>query len=360
MNIKPISEWGLSNSNRPIMIAGPCSAETEEQVMETARKLAAQGIGIFRAGIWKPRTRPGNFEGVGAEGLQWLKRVKTETGMLTCTEVANTTHVFEALKAGIDILWIGARTTSNPFAVQEIADAVKGADVPVLIKNPVNPDIELWLGAVERIRKAGITRIGVIHRGFSSMSKSIYRNDPIWQFPIDIRRRVPNMPMFCDPSHISGTRTLIEKVSQKAMDLNFDGLMIESHIDPDCALSDAKQQVTPERLKEIIDNLVIRHQHSEDSKLTESLEELRAQIDECDNRLFEIIEGRMNVVKKIGAIKKENNMTILQAHRWDEILKTAVDMGLKKGMSEGFTSTLFKAIHQESINIQTEILNAEK
>ncbi len=359
MNLKPISEWGMFENKRPILIAGPCSAETPEQVMATARELAARNVKIFRAGIWKPRTRPGNFEGVGSEGLQWLKRVKQETGMLTTTEVANTTHVFETLKAGIDILWIGARTTSNPFAMQEIADALKGADIPILIKNPVNPDIELWLGAIERLYDAGITRIGVIHRGFSGMSKSIYRNDPVWQIPIEMRRRYPDMPMFCDPSHISGNRKLIEPVSQKAMDLNFDGLMIESHIDPDCALSDAKQQITPARLSEIIDNLVIRHRHSQDAKMAETLEELRAHIDELDNRMLDILQNRMEISKQIGTVKKQNAVTIYQPGRWDAILKTAVEKGEKKGLTENFVAVVFKAIHQESINIQTEIMNSD-
>ncbi len=357
MNIKPISEWGLPAANRPLIIAGPCSAETPEQVMATAHELAKRGVTIFRAGIWKPRTRPGNFEGVGAEGLQWLKRVKKETGMLTTTEVANTTHVFETLKAGIDILWIGARTTSNPFAMQEIADALKGVDIPILIKNPVNPDIELWCGAIERLSDAGISRIGVIHRGFSSLSKSIYRNDPVWQIPIELRRRRPDLPMFCDPSHISGNRKLIEPVSQKAMDLNFDGLMIETHIDPDCALSDAKQQITPERLTEILDKLVVRQRESKDAKLTEMLEELRAHIDEYDNRLLEILEQRMDIAKQIGQVKKQNSVTIYQPGRWGAILKTVVEKGQKKGLSDNFIEAIFKAIHQESINLQTEILN---
>lgn len=356
-NIKSLNEWGIGCKKRPAVISGPCSAETEKQVLETAHLLKNKGVRIYRAGIWKPRTRPGNFEGVGTVGLQWLKKVKAETGLLTTTEVANREHVFECLKAGIDILWIGARTTSNPFMVQEIADALRGTDVPVLIKNPINPDLELWIGAVERIAEAGIDKIGVIHRGFSSLSKSIYRNDPVWQIPIEMRRRFPHISMFCDPSHISGNRTLIEKVSQKAMDLNFDGLMIESHPTPDKALSDAKQQITPTRLDEILNSLIIRHRHSHDAKLTETLEELRANIDELDNRLLETLEARMEISQKIGEVKKQNNMTILQAKRWDAILKTAIEKGEKKGLSEKFVASFFKAVHLESINIQTKVFN---
>lgn len=357
-SIKPIKEWEIiKNHKRPVLIAGPCSAEAEEQVVQTALELKKRGNQIYRAGIWKPRTRPGNFEGVGTKGLQWLKRVREETGMLTTTEVANTTHVFECLKAGIDILWIGARTSSNPFAVQEIADALKGTDIPVLVKNPVNPDIELWCGAIERIRRAGINRIAAVHRGFSGMSKSQYRNDPIWQIPIELRRRRPNIPIFCDPSHISGKRSLLQKVSQKAMDLNFEGLMIETHINPDKALSDAKQQITPARLDEMLAEMVVRHRHSNNAKLTESLEELRANIDEIDNRLLELFENRMEVSEKIGRLKKDNNMTILQPGRWDSILSTAIEKAQNKGLSDKFVAAVFKAVHQESINIQTSILN---
>lgn len=279
MKIEPLALPGV-DTQRPIVIAGPCSAETEEQVLETAQGLASRGVKIFRAGIWKPRTKPGGFEGIGAEGLAWLKKVKKETGMLVSTEVATKDHVFEALKAGIDILWIGARTTVNPFAVQEIADALKGVDVPVLIKNPVNPDLELWIGAFERLYGAGIHRLGAIHRGFSSYDKKIYRNLPLWHIPIELRRRIPNLPILCDPSHIGGKRELIAPLCQQAMDLGFDGLIVESHCNPDAAWSDAAQQVTPDVLDYILNLLVIREQHH----TTENLNELRRQIDECRQR----------------------------------------------------------------------------
>ena len=296
------------DSKRPIIIAGPCSAETEEQVMTTAKSLAERGIKIFRAGIWKPRTKPGGFEGIGVEGLAWLKHVKEETGMYTATEVATERHVFEALKHGIDILWIGARTTANPFAVQEIANALKGVDIPVLIKNPVNPDLELWIGAVERIYNAGLHRLAVIHRGFSSYDKQLYRNMPQWHIPIELRRRLPNLPIFCDPSHIGGKRELVAPLSQQAMDLGFDGLIVESHCDPDCAWSDKNQQVTPDALDYILNMLVIR----ETTQTTENLSELRHQIDNLDNQLLELLAKRMRISREIGQYKKEHSMPVLQ------------------------------------------------
>ena len=295
------------DDKRPLVIAGPCSAETEEQVMETARQLAGRGIKIFRAGIWKPRTKPGGFEGVGVEGLPWLKEVKQETGMYVATEVATAKHVFETLKAGIDILWIGARTTANPFAMQEIADALRGTDVPVLVKNPVSPDLELWIGAIERIYNAGIRRIGAIHRGFTSIDKSLYRNHPMWAIPIELHRRLPRLPIFCDPSHIGGKRELIAPLSQQAMDLGFDGLIIEAHCSPDCAWSDKAQQVTPEALAYIIRNLVIR----DESITTESLTELRSQIDKLDDQLLELLSRRMRVSRDIGQYKKEHNLSLI-------------------------------------------------
>ena len=299
MNLEPITLPGIENK-RPLVIAGPCSAETEDQVLETAKELAAQGIKIFRAGIWKPRTKPGGFEGVGSIGLPWLKRVKEETGMYVSTEVANQYHVFEALKYGVDILWIGARTAANPFSMQEIADALKGVDIPILIKNPVNPDLELWIGAVERIYNAGIRKIGVIHRGFSAYDKRIYRNLPQWHIPIELRRRFPNIPIICDPSHIGGKRDLIAPLSQQAMDLGFDGLIIESHCNPDCTWSDASQQVTPDVLAYILDMLIIR----ETSQSTENLNELRRQIDELDNQLLDLLAKRMRISREIGLYKK--------------------------------------------------------
>ena len=338
---------------RPLIIAGPCSAETEEQVMETAKMLAERGIKIFRAGIWKPRTKPGGFEGIGVEGLPWLKAVKKETGMLVATEVATAKHVYEALKAGIDILWIGARTTANPFAVQEIADALKGADVPVLVKNPVNPDLELWIGALERINGAGLKRIGAIHRGFSSYDKKLYRNLPQWHIPIELRRRIPSLPILCDPSHIGGKRELVAPLSQQAMDLGFDGLIVESHCNPDCAWSDAKQQVTPDVLDYILNLLVIR----KETQTTENLAELRKQIDECDNNLIEELAKRMRIAREIGTYKKEHNMTILQTGRYNEILDKRGSQGALCGMDSDFIKKVFEAIHEESVRQQMEIIN---
>ncbi len=358
LNIEPLSICGEC-LKRPLIIAGPCSAETEEQVMSTARELAAQGIKIFRAGIWKPRTRPNAFEGVGSEGLRWLRRVKEETGMLTSTEVANVKHVYEALKHGVDILWIGARTTANPFAVQDIADALKGVDIPVMVKNPVNPDAELWIGALERINNAGIRQIMAIHRGFSVYDKNLFRNDPQWQIPIELRRRIPNLPIITDPSHICGNRHLLYDVSQKAMDLNFDGLIIESHINPDKALSDAKQQITPAALSELIGRLILREPDAGfETALT--LAELREQIDKLDDKLLNIFEKRMKVVEQIGQQKKTNNLTILQTKRWDDILRKRVGLGSRKGLSEEFILKVFRAIHQESINHQTVIMNKQE
>ncbi|MDY2642207.1 MAG: bifunctional 3-deoxy-7-phosphoheptulonate synthase/chorismate mutase type II [Mediterranea sp.] len=338
---------------RPLIIAGPCSAETEEQVMETAKMLAERGIKIFRAGIWKPRTKPGGFEGIGVEGLPWLKAVKKETGMLVATEVATAKHVYEALKAGIDILWIGARTTANPFAVQEIADALKGADVPVLVKNPVNPDLELWIGALERINGAGLKRIGAIHRGFSSYDKKLYRNLPQWHIPIELRRRIPSLPILCDPSHIGGKRELVAPLSQQAMDLGFDGLIVESHCNPDCAWSDAKQQVTPDVLDYILNLLVIR----KETQTTENLSELRKQIDECDNNLIEELAKRMRIAREIGTYKKEHDMTILQTGRYNEILDKRGSQGALCGMDPEFIKKVFEAIHEESVRQQMEIIN---
>ncbi|BEG99571.1 bifunctional 3-deoxy-7-phosphoheptulonate synthase/chorismate mutase type II [Bacteroides sedimenti] len=340
-------------AKRPIVIAGPCSAETEEQVMDTAKQLANKGIKIFRAGIWKPRTKPGGFEGVGVEGLSWLKEVKKETGMYVSTEVATAKHVYEALKQNIDILWIGARTSANPFAVQEIADALKGVDIPVLVKNPVNPDLDLWIGALERINNAGLKRLGAIHRGFSSYDKKIYRNLPQWHIPIELRRRIPNLPIFCDPSHIGGKRELIASLSQQAMDLNFDGLIIESHCNPDVALSDASQQITPDVLDYILNLLVIRTE----TQSTESLAELRRQIDDCDNALIETLAKRMRVSREIGTFKKEHNMTVLQSGRYDEILSKRGAQGAEFGMDPEFVKAVFEAIHEESVRQQMEIIN---
>ena len=343
---------------RPFLISGPCSAETEEQVMATATALARiPEVSVFRAGIWKPRTRPDSFEGVGVEGLKWLRNVKHETGLMVGTEVANEKHVYEALKYGVDLLWIGARTSVNPFTVQEISDALQGVDVMVLVKNPINPDLELWIGAIERIARAGITRIGAIHRGFSSYEKTIYRNQPNWQLPIELRRRFPDLPIICDPSHISGTREFLYELSQKAMDLNFDGLMLESHIDPDQALSDASQQITPDELHELLSRLILRNPVASDPKLLDILGELRQQIDVFDDALLDILEKRMKVAQTIGQYKKDNNITILQPTRWDEIIRKVVINGQVKGLSREVIDTIFKAIHQESINHQMRIMN---
>jgi len=352
MEIESIMLPGMDDK-RPIVIAGPCSAETEEQVLNTAKAIASKGIKIFRAGIWKPRTKPGGFEGTGIVGLQWLKRVKAETGMYTTIEVATRDHVFEAMKAGIDILWIGARTVVNPFAVQEIADALHGTDVPVLIKNPVNPDLDLWIGAIERIYGAGIHRIGVIHRGFSSYDKKIYRNSPLWHIPIELQRRYPYLTIFCDPSHIGGKRELIASLCQQAMDLNFDGLMIESHISPDEALSDASQQITPDVLDYILNLLVIR----DVTQTTENLTELRRQIDLIDDGLLELIAKRMRISREIGTYKKEHNMPILQTPRYGEILETRSKIGLSMDINPDFTQKVFSAIHEESIRQQMLVMS---
>ena len=337
---------------RPLVISGPCSAETEEQVMTTARALHKAGVKIFRAGVWKPRTKPGGFEGLGVEAFPWLNRVKEELGMYVAVEVANSKHVKEALEHRVDIIWIGARTTANPFSVQEIADALEGTDIPVLIKNPVNPDVDLWIGAIERIHKAGIGRIGAIHRGFSSADKKIYRNLPQWHIPIELHRQLPNLPLICDPSHIGGKRELIAPISQQAMDLNFEGLIIETHCNPDKAWSDASQQVTPEVLELILDNLVIREMH----QTTESLTALRRQIDGLDNDLLELLAKRMRVSQEIGTYKKEHNMPILQAQRYDEILKDRIAQAEKMGMSSEFMKTVLMAIHEESIRQQMLIM----
>lgn len=351
LDLKPL---GLPcDKERPFVIAGPCSAETEEQVMTTAKQLASKGCHIFRAGVWKPRTKPGGFEGNGEAALPWMKRVKEETGMLITTEVATPEHVEQALKYDIDILWVGARTTANPFAMQALADSLKGIDIPVIVKNPVNPDLELWIGAMERINQAGIKRIAAIHRGFSSYDKKIYRNLPMWQIPIELRRRIPDLPIICDPSHIGGKRELIAPLCQQAMDLGFDGLIVESHCDPDKAWSDAKQQVTPEVLDYILSLLVIRNE----TVTTEGIHELRKQIDELDNSIMELFSKRMRVCREIGQYKKEHNMTVLQTSRYNEILDKRGAQGSLCGMDATFVKEVFEAIHEESVRQQMEIIN---
>nr|WP_321408903.1 bifunctional 3-deoxy-7-phosphoheptulonate synthase/chorismate mutase type II [uncultured Carboxylicivirga sp.] len=343
---------------RPILIAGPCSAETEDQVLSTAKQLAAQGVKIFRAGIWKPRTRPGAFEGVGTVGLPWLKKVKEETGMFVSIEVATGHHVYEALKFGVDMLWVGARTTANPFAVQEVADALAGVDIPVLVKNPVNPDLELWIGALERINQAGIKRLGAIHRGFSTYDKTKYRNTPEWQIPIELRRRIPELPIITDPSHISGKSGMIAEVSQEAMDLNFDGLIIESHICPEKAWSDASQQVTPDHLKQIMTDLVVR-QSAIGEKPRVTLDELRKKIDLLDQQLLETLSSRMKISESIGKYKYDNNITILQTRRYDEIMNKRRDQAADNNLNPEFVVKVFEHIHEESINRQNIIMNKE-
>ena len=346
-----------SIDNKPMIIAGPCSAETEEQVMNTAINLANNGIKYFRAGIWKPRTKPGGFEGVGVEGLAWLKRVKEETGMYICTEVATKAHVEAALEADVDILWIGARTSANPFAMQEIADALVGhEDKIVLVKNPVNPDIELWIGALQRIYNAGIRKLGAIHRGFSAYGKHLYRNMPQWHIPIELHRRIPNLPIFCDPSHIGGLRELIAPISQQAIDMGFEGLIIESHCDPDSAWSDKSQQVTPDVLNYILNTLVVRAT----SQSTENLNLLRQQIDELDNDLIEVLSKRMRVCREIGQYKKEHHMQVVQTGRYDDILKSRIKLAEEMGMSGDFMKTVLQAIHEESVRQQIEIINGRK
>ena len=343
--------------DHPLVIAGPCSAETEEQVLKIAHELKDSDVSIFRAGIWKPRTRPGGFEGVGEIGLKWLQKAKAETGLLMATEVANAAHVKLALEHDIDVLWIGARTTVNPFAVQEIADALEGTNKIVLVKNPVNPDLALWIGGVERLYKANIKRLGVIHRGFSTYEKTKYRNIPEWQIPIDLQSRFPDLPLICDPSHITGRRDMIQEVSQQALDMNFDGLIIETHIDPNNAWSDAAQQVTPATLKQIFKDLRVRNESDETGEYNSRMNALRSQIDEFDGKLLEILGNRMKVADKIGQLKKEKNVAILQNKRWNEILGKMILEGEEKGLSNDFVMQLFKAIHQESINHQEKIIN---
>ena len=346
------------NLNHPLVIAGPCSAETEDQVLKIAHDLKDTDVSIYRAGIWKPRTRPGMFEGVGAIGLKWLDKVKKETGLLTATEVANASHVKLALEYDIDVLWIGARSTVSPFIVQEIADALKGTDKIVLVKNPVNPDLALWLGGIERLYSANIKKLGVIHRGFSTYEKSKYRNNPEWQLPIELQNRFPDIPLICDPSHIAGRRDILQDISQTALDLNFDGLMIETHIDPDNAWSDAAQQITPSVLVKMMNNLKIRTLTSEEADYKNQLNTLRTQIDVIDHGLLETLGKRMKVAVSIGELKKKKNVAVLQTKRWNEILGNMILEGEKKGLSEEFVLRMFKAIHQESINNQEKVINS--
>ena len=357
-NTKELRTWlDDMNLEHPLVIAGPCSAETEEQVLKIAHELKDSDVSYFRAGIWKPRTRPGMFEGVGEIGLRWLKKVKEETGMKTCTEVANAAHVKLAIENDVDLLWIGARSTVSPFIMQEIADALAGTDKIILVKNPVNPDLALWLGGIERLYTAGIKNLGAIHRGFSTYEKTKYRNTPEWQLAIEFQNKFPDLPLINDPSHITGKRDMIFEVSQTALDLNFDGLMIETHFDPEKAWSDAAQQVTPDALKQIMEDLKVRKQTNTEEEYQKSLNNLRAQITVADNQLVDLLGKRMKVADQIGGLKKEKNVAVLQSKRWNEILGNMILEGETKGLSEEFVLKMFKAIHQESINHQEKVIN---
>jgi chorismate mutase len=351
ISFTPLNEWGLP-VNKIFLAAGPCSAESEEQVLETARSIADAGISLFRAGIWKPRTYPGSFEGIGSEGLKWLVNVRNEFGMPIGVEVANPEHIEACLKHGVDVLWIGARTTPNPFAVQAIADALKGVDVPVLIKNPVNPDLDLWLGAIERLNNAGLKKLGVIHRGFSTTKKVLYRNAPNWKIPIELKRQIPGIPILCDPSHICGKTDLLFSIAQEALDLLYDGLMIEVHIHPEKALSDSEQQITPAQFKSLISRLTVKRESSDDSEFLARLKELRVEVDNIDEHVIRLIGKRMEIVRKMGDIKRRRNISTLQPQRWLEILTSRQTVGKDYDLSEEFIFQLFQSIHEEAIRHQ--------
>lgn len=358
LNIQALDQW-IRIDHHPLVISGPCSAETEDQVMQTARAIARiPHVKIFRAGIWKPRTRPGSFEGVGMEGLQWLKRVKEETGLLTAVEVANPEHIRAALKNEVDILWIGARTVVNPFSLQDLALELRGVDIPVMVKNPVNPDLDLWVGALERFNLAGITKLAAVHRGFYFFDRTPYRNAPMWEIPIELKRRYPHLPVICDPSHICGERSMLQETAQKALNLDMDGIMLESHIDPDHALTDPQQQVTPRSLEQIVTSLQVRKEKGS-TEFETKLEELRSEIDKIDVELLHIMSRRMDVVDEIGRYKKENNITILQLKRWSNILRDRLKTGMNLGLNKAFIQNLLEIVHTESIRRQTEIFNHE-
>lgn len=361
LDIIPLYEWGMFTEPKPSVVAGPCSAETEEQVMETAKGLKDMGINVFRAGIWKPRTHPGCFEGIGVEGLKWFQRVKKEYGLKVSTEVASEKHVYECLKYGVDLLWLGARTTANPFLVQEIADALKGTDIPVLVKNPVNADLDLWIGALERLNRAGVKKLGVIHRGFSTFDKIKYRNDPQWQIAIELRSRYPELPFFVDPSHMGGSKDYIHEISQRSLDLGFEGLMIESHCNPSAAWSDAKQQLVPEELSDLLYNkLIVRDVDSDSPEWKENIDQLRAKIDVIDENLLYALGSRMKISRQIGEYKRDNNIAIIQASRWDSLLGKVVEKGKEYGLAENFLNDIFNAIHEASVEIQNEIISKQK
>ena len=361
LDIVPLYEWGMFTEPSPSVVAGPCSAETEEQVMETAKGLKEMGINVYRAGIWKPRTHPGSFEGVGAPGLKWMQRAKKEYGLKISTEVASEKHVFECLKYGVDLVWLGARTTANPFLVQEIADALKDTDIPVLVKNPVNPDIDLWIGALERLNRAGIRKLGVIHRGFSTADKIKYRNDPQWQMAIELRSRHPELPFFVDPSHMAGSKEYIQELSQRSLDLGFEGLMIESHCNPSCALSDAKQQLTPDELSDLLYNkITVRDSDSDSKEWKENIDQLRAKIDILDENLLYTLGARMKVSRQIGEYKRANNVAILQTSRWDKVLAKVVAKGQEYDLPEDFIKEVFNAIHEASVEIQNKVISGDR
>ncbi|MCS6967929.1 MAG: bifunctional 3-deoxy-7-phosphoheptulonate synthase/chorismate mutase type II [Cytophagales bacterium] len=363
MKIEPLENWGMPSTaeievavasrKKPFIIAGPCSAETPEQLLETCRALAHTGINALRAGIWKPRTRPNSFEGVGEIGLQWFKEVRDELGIPIATEVATATHVELALKYGVDLLWIGARSTVNPFTVQEIADALRGVDIPVIVKNPLNPELALWIGALERVANAGITKLAAMHRGFSTFEKTKYRNQPMWQVAIELRSQMPELPLFFDPSHTGGKREYIYPLAQKALDLDYDGLMIEAHIDPDKAWSDAAQQVTPAMFAQILGQLKIREATSDNVEFQNAIEEMRSKIDAIDREIVELLAARMNIVEKLGVYKRENNVAAFQVDRWIKIFQSRPEWGQKMGLNKDFVGLVFKVIHDESIRIQT-------
>ena len=358
LEIIPLYDWGMFTEPRPSVVAGPCSAESEEQVMETAKGLKEMGINVFRAGVWKPRTHPGCFEGVGVEGLEWLQRVKQEYGLKISTEVASEKHVAECIRYGVDLVWLGARTTTNPFLVQEIADALKGTDIPVLVKNPVNADLDLWIGALERLNRAGIKKLGVILRGFSTFDKIKYRNDPQWQVAIEFRSRYPEIPFFVDPSHLGGHKDYILEISQRSLDLGFEGLMIESHCNPTVALSDAKQQLTPDQLSDLLyHQIVVREKDSDAPEWKENIDQLRAKIDVIDENILYALGTRMNVSRQIGEYKKENNIAILQTSRWDKVLSKVVEKGNNYGLTANFLKDVFTAIHEASVEVQNEIIS---
>jgi chorismate mutase len=357
LNINPIKAW-LPHINYPLLVSGPCSLESEQQTIETAKLLAKdKRVFVFRGGIWKPRTRPGSFEGVGSAGLEWLKKVREETGLLVGTEVANAQHAEEALKAGLDVLWIGARSTTSPFVVQEIADAVKGAKAVIMIKNPVNPDVQLWLGAIERIHQAGIHNIVAIHRGFTPFQETKYRNYPNWRTYIELKRLMPNLPVICDPSHMAGKREYLYEISQKAFDMGMDGLMIESHCNPQSALSDAGQQVTPADLSKLLDRLIVKNENTNNPDFENKLDVLRSRIDSIDTELLEIMASRIDIVKQIGKYKSENNVTALQINRWSQLMDSRVNIGKKLNINETFVKILFQLIHEDSVRMQTEIMD---